>query len=98
MSQANDQPIDLLAMAKKAKAAAPLLATAPTATKNGALSALINLLKNEQQTIIKANQRDIDEAKAAALSESMIDRLSLQGGLTGIIAEIEQVIALKDPI
>jgi len=85
-------------MGQKAKSAAKEMARAPSHTKNEVLRTIVALLETEQDRILSANQQDIDEAEIQGLSGSMIDRLSLQGRLTGIIGDIDRVIALEDPV
>lgn len=85
-------------MAEAAKAASRLMSMATTEQKNGALAAIASSLKREQATILQANQEDIAQAQAAGLSASMIDRLSLEGRLEGILHDIEKVRKLPDPV
>lgn len=85
-------------LAKNAKLSCPQMAKASEKQKNEALIKLISLLKEEENAILEANQKDIDEAIKKDLSESLIDRLSLQNRIKGLIADIEKVIELPDPI
>ena len=85
-------------MAESAKLASRTMAMANTEMKNHALELLRQNLQSSHQAILIANSEDIAEAKAQGLSPSMLDRLSLQGRLEGIIADIAQVIRLPDPI
>lgn len=84
--------------AKAGKKASYEMAIATTEQKNATLERIITLLEEREGVILQSNQEDIEEAKSAGLSESMIDRLSLQGRLKGICASVKQVIALDDPI
>lgn len=72
------------------------MALASTEQKNRALQILAEGLHKNQEGILAANQKDI--AKSKALSEVMLERLSLQNRLSGIIHDIHQVIGLPDPI
>ena len=66
--------------------------------KNSLLESISKCIIEDKQNIIKANNKDVDEAKEK-LSESMIDRLQLnEERIDGIIQSIETVIALPDPI
>lgn len=85
-------------MAVEAKCASRHMSQASTQQKNAALQALVIGLEANQDIILKANQLDIDLAKAAGLSDSLIDRLSLQGRLCGIVSDIANVIRLDDPV
>jgi len=85
-------------MAIEAKRATFAIAKSSLKQRNGALQALIENLHNDQEMIFQANQRDIAIAKENGLSAALLERLSLEGRLEGIIHDIEQVINLPDPI
>lgn len=85
-------------MAVLAKAASVEMARASSAQKDAALEGIITTIQARQDEVLAANLQDIQAAKAAGLSDSMIDRLSLQNRLTGVLVDIHQVIALPDPI
>lgn len=85
-------------MAVEAKEVSFAMAIASTDQKNNALRGIALGLQRYQTEILKANQLDLSNAKQAGLSESMLDRLSLQGRLGGIRADIEAVIKLSDPV
>jgi len=85
-------------MAKEAKKASFEMAKASLKQKNGALEALIQNLKKYEGSIFEANQKDIALAKEKGLSLALIDRLSLENRLDGIIQDITQVILLPDPV
>jgi glutamate-5-semialdehyde dehydrogenase len=85
-------------MAAKAKAATRASARASTEQKNRVLEELMLNLRTHQQAILQANLEDISQAKIRGLNESLIDRLSLQNRLEGLLHDIEQVIALPDPV
>lgn len=85
-------------MAKKSKEALSSIALATTETKNKALLAIVNALKDNAEQLLIENQKDIAFAKSEGLDDAMIDRLSLQGRLDGLIADIEKVISLEDPV
>ncbi len=89
---------DLKQMAIAAKAAAVEMSKASLKQKNGALKALIENLKNHEDAILQENQRDLTLAKSNGLNASLLERLSLANRLKGIIHDIEQVIALPDPV
>ncbi len=90
--------ISLKKMGVAAKEATHAMARATTEQKNAAIANLIAALKKREGDVLQQNQTDIDLAKAEGLSEALIDRLSLQGRISGIIADIEQVLNLPDPI
>lgn len=90
--------MDVLALGKQAKTAARALAKATTQQKNDALEAMAVALEIYADRILEANQRDLDMAKARGTQDALLDRLSLQGRLTRIIADVRTVIALPDPV
>src|SRR3989304_3414650 len=89
---------DLKKMAIGAKAASYAMAKASSEQKNKALEALIENWKKQQEAILKANRQDISLAQAQNLSEALLERLSLENRLEGIIHELAQVIGLPDPV
>lgn len=89
---------NLKKMAIDAKGATFAMAKSSLKERNGALKALIENLHKDQEMIFHANRRDIAFAKENGLSASLLERLSLENRLEGIIHDIEQVINLPDPI
>ncbi len=86
-------------MAIKAKQASREMAYATTEQKNNVLAKIGELLNSNRNDVLRANLMDISLAKATGLSESLIDRLSLQENrLDGIISDLHQIIQLPDPI
>lgn len=63
-------------MGKKAKDASRVLATAG-AIKNKALNAVADALIDNTDKIVKANDIDLENGKAAGLTPSLLDRLKL---------------------
>jgi len=83
----------------KAKAAATVLATTPTAAKNNALKAAAAAVRARSADIMAANELDMADAKARGLSPAMTDRLLLTPErIEGIAAGIEAVAELDDPV
>ncbi len=89
---------DLIIMAKATKAAAFEMSMASSQQKNQVLETIIENLEKSQANILRANTEDIALAKAAGLSDALIERLSLENRLEGMIHDIRQVIKLPDPI
>ena len=66
--------------------------------KNSLLESISKCIIEDRSEIIKANNKDVEEAKEK-LSKSMIDRLQLNDErIDGIIQSIKTVISLPDPI
>lgn len=89
---------DLNQMGLLAKESRFPMAQALTAKKNLALEILAERLENEQETILKANEKDIELARSSGLSEAMIDRLSLLGRLSGLANDVRKIAQLPDHI
>lgn len=85
-------------MGEQAKKAVPKMAKATSSQKNQTLEKIAELLLEEREAILKANLDDITAAKSSGMNEAMLDRLSLQGRLEGIVEDLKQVVKLKDPI
>ncbi len=86
-------------MARRAHAAAQILATARGALKDQWLHEVIAGLAGRQQEILTANARDVDMAQSLGLAGSLIDRLKLTPErLQAAVAGLHQVAALPDPI
>ena len=82
-----------------ARAAAAEVAKASTATKNNALLAMAQALRESRDELLAANAEDVAEAKREGLDAAMIDRLSLTDkGVEAMAAGLEQVAALPDPV
>ncbi len=90
--------ISVKKMAVVAKAATIEMAKACSKQKNEALKMVTENLKKYRENILQANQQDIAFAKADGLESALLERLSLENRLEGIIHDIEQVILLPDPI
>ena len=85
-------------MGAKAKEAARFLMTAG-AKKDEALAAIARALRANSAKIIEANNIDIENGKAAGLTDSLLDRLRLdEGRINGMADGVEQVAALSDPV
>ncbi|GAA0788721.1 MULTISPECIES: glutamate-5-semialdehyde dehydrogenase [Pseudomonadati] len=89
----------LLGLGQRAKAASFTLATLTSTQKNNLLSTISERLADNASAILAANAKDVAAAKANGLTDAMIDRLLLdEARLAGIIGDIDNVIALADPI
>lgn len=94
----NEKDIDLNTLGRKAKEASKSLALIPSGQKNRALELIAKALESQQERILAANAIDIEEGKTEGLSIAMLDRLSLQGRLSGMAQDIISLIHLPDPI
>ena len=87
------------AMAVKARASAAELARKTTDEKNAALLAIADRLEADRDAIAVANARDVANAKAAGLKDSMVDRLTLTDArFKAMVEGVRYVAALPDPV
>lgn len=85
-------------MGQNAKAASRVLMNAG-AKKDSALLVIADALRANADKIIEANNIDIENGRAAGLTESLIDRLMLdKGRIDGMAKGVEEVAAQADPI
>jgi len=90
---------ELLELVKKSKKASYQLSRLTTAQKNEMLSAMAKSLRENEESILKANAIDIQGGKEKGLSSAMLDRLLLTPErLNGIAKALEEVIDLPDPV
>jgi len=84
---------------QEARAASRLVAKADTAAKNQALTAMANAIRRDQSSLLAANAKDLENARAKGLDASMIDRLALSAKAVTTMAEgLLQIAALADPV
>ena len=95
-----ESPAELMQrLGQQAKAASALMAKASAARKVAALRALAALLRVNVEPLQLDNARDLERARAAGLSEPMVDRLKLTPKVIETCAEgCEQLAAMPDII
>lgn len=99
MSQSSDIANAILAMGAKARAASHELVKLSSAQKNDILRAMAAGVREQRESILAANAKDVAAAEDKGLSKPMVDRLRLDPkSLEGIAAAIEQVADLPDPV
>ena len=82
-----------------AKSASKVLALAGSRQKEEALEAMARALDRGREAWIRANDEDMEAARAAGMRPAMLDRLKLtHERIDDIIAGVRQVKALPDPI
>ena len=90
---------EMVAMGKRARAAARVLAFAPTDAKNAALSVAAERIAARSADILAANARDIEAARAGGMSESFIDRLALNDArIQSITTALTDIANFADPV
>ncbi len=86
-------------MARKAKAAAPILASLPSPRRKEALLRMADNLTRRSEEILSANAKDVEAGKKNGLSSAMLDRLILSPNRIAAMAEgIREIAAQPDPV
>jgi glutamate-5-semialdehyde dehydrogenase len=82
-----------------AKSAARALATLRADQKNHALHRMADALITEQESILAANERDLQRGREAGLTASLLDRLALTPQrIAGIAEGLRLIAGLPDPV
>lgn len=86
-------------VARNAKNASGQVAIASAETKNRALQAIADRLRDNTARIVAANETDLSLGAQNGMSESMLDRLRLDSDrIEAIATSVEKVIELDDPV
>jgi glutamate-5-semialdehyde dehydrogenase len=86
-------------LGREARAAARVLALAPTAQKNRALAAMAKAIRGSRSTILAANDQDVAQARSGGAGAAFLDRLTLKPStIEAMAAGLETIRKLKDPI
>jgi glutamate-5-semialdehyde dehydrogenase len=96
-----DQPLSVVMdkLGRDAAAASAVLALAGEAVKNRALAKIAASLRKSKATLLAANARDMEAARAKGLSGAMLDRLALdESRIEAMARGVEEIAALTDPI
>jgi glutamate-5-semialdehyde dehydrogenase len=90
---------EVLATARRAREAAPALATQPRAAKDAALETMADALVAATGDIVEANARDVQRGRDGGLSDALLDRLRLDPERVTAMADgLRQVARLPDPV
>src|SRR3954470_4261364 len=85
--------------AMRAREASYVLAVTSRTTKDAALRAMADSLESHRDTILEANQRDIDDAESRETPAHLLDRLRLtRERVDAMAAGLRDVAALPDPV
>jgi glutamate-5-semialdehyde dehydrogenase len=85
--------------ARRARRAARRLASTDSGTKSRALLAIATLLADRAEAIKLANGRDLEAGRELGLSDTLLDRLTLNDARIKAMAEgLRQIAALPDPV
>jgi len=91
-------PVEQIAeLAQRAKLASSKLAALSDEQRSNTLIAYGEEIANNQERILDANQKDLDNAKAQSISKPLLDRLKLdQSKLNSVITGINQIAKMPD--
>ena len=98
MTQATAQTsvIDMEAMGKRARTASYALAALTTEQKNDALLAIADALETNTESILAANQRDIDAAIENGVDEIWIrDRIDLKRRMASLVRSLASLLCAR---
>ena len=85
--------------ARSLKSLAPVLSALKTETKNSALLAMAQAVRQNAQALAEANQKDLEEAEVVGLAAPLMARLKFQGEKIATAAEgLEALAKLPDPV
>lgn len=94
-----DIPRYMNALGAAARAASRRMAASTTAERNAALRALAASLRRQGPDLADANGQDLAAARAAGLSEPLVDRLKLSpAALETVALGCEQLAEMPDPV
>jgi glutamate-5-semialdehyde dehydrogenase len=90
---------ELDAMGRKARDAARSLAVTSTDVKDAALREMAKDLRRNEASILEQNRLDLDDGKAAGLTNALLDRLALdKARVEAMAAGLEEIAAFRDPV
>jgi glutamate-5-semialdehyde dehydrogenase len=86
-------------LGQRARKASRAMAKSDTRARNTALTLIAEAIRRDAALLRRANQKDLEAARASGLDAAMLDRLTLSDKAIATMAEgLEQVVALPDPI
>ena len=89
----------VMELGREARAASRVVAASDVATRNRALLAVREAIADRAAAVLDAKAEDVARGRTQGLSTPLLDRLVLdQARLEGILASLEQVAALPDPV
>ncbi|MFH1561829.1 MAG: glutamate-5-semialdehyde dehydrogenase [Nitrospirota bacterium] len=90
---------EVVKLTDKAKQASRGLANLSSGVKNKALVTMAEALESQSEAILKENAKDMEEAKTANLSPTLLDRLKLnESRIKAMASGLRDVANLPDPV
>ncbi|MFC9155457.1 glutamate-5-semialdehyde dehydrogenase [Streptomyces bauhiniae] len=91
--------MSVIDICRAAKEAAAELRVLRTEVKDTALNAMADALETHRDRLIEANAVDVEKARAAGVSATLVDRLTLTDSrIAGMVRAIRVIIGLPDPV
>ncbi len=94
--------MQILDIARQAKAAVLRVATLPTETKNRALLAVADALVHDQEKLLEANREDVARTSKLVergdMARPLLDRLKLSDKILSMAEGVRSVASLPDPV
>ncbi len=89
----------MLAMGRRARAAARALALAGPERRTRAIEGMAKALRVRADAVLAANAADLEDARAAGMDAAMMDRLALDPArLEGVATALDAIAAIADPV
>lgn len=87
------------AVGSAARQAARKVAASTVADRNAALYGIRDAIAADRQSLLEANQEDLDRGRETGLDAPLMDRLALNDArIDGLLASLNQVASLPDPV
>jgi glutamate-5-semialdehyde dehydrogenase len=84
---------------RAAAVASAVLRQLTTAEKNGVLLDMAEAVERRREAIVEANRRDVESARQAGYSATIVDRLTLTDRrMAGLVRAIRTIAGLADPV
>ena len=94
-----DIKTEIMKIGKDAKITSHILSMASEKIKNDALLHMANLIEKDCDNILKANSKDVENAKNKGISDAFLDRLLLdQKRIFAISDGLKSIVELVDPV
>ncbi|GHF22657.1 glutamate-5-semialdehyde dehydrogenase [Streptomyces griseoluteus] len=91
--------MSVIDICRAAKEAAAELRVLRTEVKDTALNAMADALETHRERLIEANAVDVEKARAAGVSATLVDRLTLTDSrIAGMVRAIRVITGLPDPV
>jgi glutamate-5-semialdehyde dehydrogenase len=99
MTRETDVRAAMREIGAQARAAARIVANAPSERRSQALRAAARAIRARAPAILQANARDLEEARKRDLTAALIDRLTLDAArIEAMALAVDEIAALPDPV